>query len=133
MSYRLHQRYRVIVTSTSSEEQQKGLKKYQSFDMFPLSPLLSLIFHFLSLPLSLTLSPSFHLEGAIQLPGSAPAALIGSACVYRCKGACVCCVHARAGGEGGCRRTRSQPGSRDRKLCCCPNQRLKAPIAAHEY
>lgn len=29
--------------------------------------------------------------------------------------------------------TASQSGSWDRKLCCCPNQRLKAPIAAHEY
>lgn len=63
-------------------------------------------------------------------------ACTGRLCVCAgCEGTCAC-----AQGVYGCQEegavgahTASQSGSWDRKLCCCPNQRLKAQIAAHEY
>lgn len=63
-------------------------------------------------------------------------ACTGRLCVCAgCEGTCVCAQGVYECQEEGAvgAHTASQSGSWDRKLCCCPNQRLKAPIAAHEY
>lgn len=91
-----------------------------------------------------SLGPCFHLEGATQFSGLSAACtdllcvcvcLNGSVCECVCVGVCVegclCMLWPMSGGLQA--HTQSQAGSWERKLCCCPNQRLKAANAAHEY
>lgn len=132
MSYRIHRRYRVIVMSTSSREKKKSKQENSKKSKFLyLSSLSSSSFS--GLPLSRSFLP---------LGGSNTITRLCAACTDRL---CACvdvrervCVRAvcrcESQGEGAIgTHTASRPGSWDRKLCRCPNQRLKAPIAAHEY
>lgn len=94
---------------------------------FYISPLLHPVL------LSLSVLPSARTE---QYNYQSLRACTGRLCVCAgCEGTCVCaqdvyeCQEEAAVGA----HTASRSGSWDRKLCCRPNQRLKAPIAAHKY
>lgn len=103
--------------------QVKLLKKCVS--KFYISPLLHSV---------LLLQSFFPLGGSNTITSLCAPALVGSACVRAVRervcaqGVYECQEEGAVGAH-----TASQSGSWDRKLCCCPNQRLKAPIATHEY